>query len=312
MMNETIGQKLLLASERATSEVVLVAPFVKKDALRRILRRIPEGTQVKVIARWIPGEILAGVCDLEIFEIVCSRPNTELFVHPLLHAKSYRFDELIYIGSANLTGKALGWAFPSNLEILESAGEQSQAVRDLETHLLATSKKVDAAYRDEMEHLVLALGEQSAIDKSFFEAHIPSRTAFWLPKCRDPRRLWLVYSDPDEARKRTVESAYRAAVEDLESLGIPQGLLLGDFRNLIAATLNDLPIVREMESHAIAGLKDSDAINLVGGYLENEESLFDASNQWEILREWLLEFFPGVYRRDTYPEVFRIAKIIAQ
>ena len=127
-----------------------------------------------------------------------SRQNTELFVHPLLHAKSYRFDDFIYIGSANLTGKALGWAYPSNLEILEPAGEDSKLFEYLETHLLATSKKVDAAYRDEMAKLVLALGEQSAIAPSFFEAHIPIQESSWFPKCRDPRRLWLVYSDPQE------------------------------------------------------------------------------------------------------------------
>jgi hypothetical protein len=309
-MESTIGQKLLNAAGIAVKEAILVAPFVKVDALRRILERIAPATSVTVVARWIPGEILAGVCDLEIYDLILARQNAELLVHPLLHAKSYRFDDSVYIGSANLTSKALGWACPSNLEILELASEQAPSIRELERHLLATSTKVDASYRDEMSRQVELLGEQLTIHECLFQAHLPARLSSWLPKCRDPRRLWLVYSDPHEARKRTVESAYRAAVDDLLAIGPPTGLLVHEFRELIAATLSNLPIVIQIAHLAARGLLEADAIKIMADFRSPSDEAYDASNRWEVLREWLIEFFPDVYRRDTYPEVFRIAKVV--
>lgn len=307
-MKSTIGQKLLEAATNATKEAVLVSPFVKVDALRRVLEQIPVGTAVTVISRWIPGEILAGVCDLEIYDLIDARPNAELFVHPLLHAKSYRFDENVFIGSANLTSKALGWAYPSNLEILEPAGEQSSIIREFERHLVSTSTKVDVAYRDQMAKQIELLGEQPT-HEIFFEAHLPKQTENWLPKCRDPRRLWLVYSEPQVALRRMVESAYAAAIDDLAFLGPPLGLSFKEFREWIVAILESLPIVNEVAIRATKGLLETDAISLVEAHRELNLAGYGPADQWEILREWLLGF-PDVYRRDTHPESFRVSTIL--
>lgn len=287
-----------------------MAPFVKVDALRRIITRVPRNASVKIVARWIPGEIFAGVCDLEIYDLVIARPNTELYVHPLLHAKSYRFDEFVYIGSANLSSKAMGWVHPSNIEILEPAGERSGKVRELERRLLATSIKVDESYRSEMARLVELLGGQTSIDESFFEAHISVNPTSWLPSCRDPMRVWLVYSDPHNAQKRTVESALEAAKKDLSALAIPVGRSIEEFREIVTIELESLPLVTEITHEALLGLSEADAIKLVTKYLEPRVGECDPASQWEILREWLLEFFPNVYRREVYPDLFRVSRIV--
>lgn len=309
-MDSAIGQKLLKAASNTTKEAFLVAPFIKVDALRRILNKIPSDVPVTVVARWIPGEILAGVCDLEIYNLIDARPNALLFVHPLLHAKFYRFDDSILIGSANLTGKALGWAYPANLEILEPPAGQQSNIRDLEQHLLVTATQVNEDYRDAIAKQVALLGEQLTIHKSLFEAHVPKDLATWLPKCRDPRRLWLVYLEPAEARRRIVESAYSAAVDDLVSLGPPAGLSPIEFQEFVAEILGGLSVVSEVDHRALTGLSEEDAINLLAAYHKPASDAFHASNQWEILREWLLEFFPNKYRQQTHPSLFRIARVI--
>lgn len=43
-------------------------------------------------------------------------------LHPSLHAKFYRIDDVVLIGSANLTSSAMGWSQQPNLEILCQAG----------------------------------------------------------------------------------------------------------------------------------------------------------------------------------------------
>ena len=68
-----LGQMLIDAAKLSRREVVLIAPFVKADALSLILECVPDPSiPIKVVARWIPIEIAAGVCDLEIFDVVSS------------------------------------------------------------------------------------------------------------------------------------------------------------------------------------------------------------------------------------------------
>ena len=77
-----------------------------------------------------------------------ARTGAELYVHPLLHAKLYRFDDTAFFGSANLTGKALGWTAPANLELLHASPEMLPDLVAFEADLLKSALRVDAAYRD--------------------------------------------------------------------------------------------------------------------------------------------------------------------
>jgi hypothetical protein len=47
----------------ARQEIVLVAPFVKVGALRRLLEAVGEGVHVRCVTRWHPEEIDVGVSD---------------------------------------------------------------------------------------------------------------------------------------------------------------------------------------------------------------------------------------------------------
>jgi len=307
MMRQSIGENLVEAAGKTTSEAVLIAPFIKVGALTRILERLSSKVSVTVFARWIPGEIAAGVCDLEIYDLLVARENSFLFVHSLLHAKSYRFDETIFIGSANLTGKALGWAHPSNLEILAATPDLLNESLALEMHLRATAIHVDAAYRDEIAKMVELLADHVPIDPSFFQAHHSTMNNSWLPTCREPKRIWSVYSSPSEARRRIVESAYRAASEDIWRLQLEDGLSYSEFEESVATALIKLPIVSDISQRAISGITETDAIKLISTHTS---SIDTANEQWEILREWLIEFFPNVYRHEPLSGSFRVARIV--
>jgi len=95
------GEKLSRLCSSANKEVILVAPFIKADAIKRLLGSIPDCvSKIKCATRWHPREIAAGVSDLEVFDILSSSPRAELFLNPLLHAKYYRIDDVYLIGSA--------------------------------------------------------------------------------------------------------------------------------------------------------------------------------------------------------------------
>ena len=107
-----------------------------------------------------------------------------------------------------------------------------------------------------------------------------------------------------------MESAYSAASEDLNFLSVSSGLSHKEFRELIADNLRILPVVKEITSRARNGITDVDAIELIDEHLGSEAAAYGNSNQWEILRAWLLEFFPDVYRQGTFPEVFLTGSLL--
>src|SRR5262249_40284270 len=115
------GERLRQLIESAKSEVLLCAPFIKKEVLKKLFGVLGENTSVKVITRWRAAELAAGVSDLEVLEVCHNRPRAQFLLLDNLHAKLYLADDLGLIGSANLTAAALGWVDRSNVELLVPA-----------------------------------------------------------------------------------------------------------------------------------------------------------------------------------------------
>jgi hypothetical protein len=248
-----LGAILLDAARAARDDVCLVAPFVKIDVVSRIFAELSVDVRVDVVTRWIPAEVAAGVSDLEIFDAVAARAGARLFLSPLLHAKLYRFDTVLLVGSANLTGKALGWRAPSNIEILRPADGSDGDLRGLERSLLSSSMVPDARYRDEVRKQADLLLD-SGFDPRPWAAEIGGLSPSWLPTCPTPEKLWDVYASPEAARRRMVESAFESACNDIACLQVGPGLTEVQFYRVISGCLNQMPLVRMIEREAESGL----------------------------------------------------------
>ena len=97
--------------------LLIVAPYIKADALARVLDEIHPGASLTCITKWDPNDIAVGASDLECRSLVIGSGGS-FKLHPSLHAKFYRIDDVVLIGSANLTSSAMGWVPQPNLEIL--------------------------------------------------------------------------------------------------------------------------------------------------------------------------------------------------
>ncbi len=97
--------------------LVIAAPYIKADALATVLADASPVASLICITRWNPYDIAVGASDTECRTIVTERGGS-FRLHPSLHAKYYRIDDTVLIGSANLTSSAMGWSPQSNLEIL--------------------------------------------------------------------------------------------------------------------------------------------------------------------------------------------------
>jgi hypothetical protein len=302
-----LGETLLEAARTARTTALLVAPFVKADVIGRIFAGLSRSVRVDLVTRWIPAEVAAGVSDLEVFDAVSARPGARLFLNAMLHAKLYRFDRAYLLGSANLTGKALGWRAPSNIEILLPADEREHELRLFEESLLSSSMLADARYRDEVRRQVDQI-ILSGFDPTPLAAEVGALPASWLPTCPSPEKLWDVYSDPESARRRMVESGYEAARADIRCLGVGEGLSETQFYRVVSGVLNQMPLVRLIEREAESGLDADKAASLIAA--AGGAPPYETSDMWEILAAWLQYYFPGRYRMEPVGEVLRYRRVI--
>src|SRR5262245_2860953 len=64
----------------AKSRLTLAAPFIKRNALERLLGGLRAAAELTVITRWMADEIIAGVTDLGVFDLVRDRGRARLLL----------------------------------------------------------------------------------------------------------------------------------------------------------------------------------------------------------------------------------------
>ncbi len=294
------GEELLELCAQAKEDVVLVSPFVKSAALKRVLEAIPDkNTTIKCVARWRPEEIAAGVCDVEIFDVIRQWPHARLFIHPLLHAKYFRVDDRCLLGSANLTHRALGWVIPANLELLLEAPAETSKLKQFEETLFSTAFEASEALRDQMAsaakklqseglHAKLLVEESTSDDEADFSA------SGWLPICPWPKQLYKIYSGKDT--HGIIEVNLELGQRDLKSLQIPSGLSHAEFRQFVAASIQLTPIIQYVyEATARNTLTPQVGQDLISSGAYSLE--YDLDDHWKTVKKWLLYFLPQVYRQ---------------
>lgn len=302
MAEEMLGNKLLKFVSSAKEKVVLVAPFIKAEALSRVLDAIPNaGQKIVCVTRWRPEDIVDGVCDLEIFEVVSNRANSNLWIHPNLHAKYFRADQSCLLGSANLTGRALGWRLPTNLELLAELEVSTQGIQAWEASLMRNSIPVTPDLRDKVANEAEELAAQRPKLPSMEVERDDDPSFRWVPLCPSPDRLFKVYKgELDEAKM--VRSAFEFAQRDLRTLGPPKGYSEEEFFRYVADRLQKLEVIQRVVDASNAGLSDVQAADLVADYTDPAWAI-DAGDVWKILKRWMMCFFPEDYRIEVQQEV---------
>ncbi len=297
----------------AEHEIVLAAPFIKAPALASVLEHAG-AVPVTCITRWEPEEVAAGVSDLEVFDVLGGRADTALLLWPRLHAKYFRADGRCLIGSANVTGRALGWTSPANIELLIEAPATHPRLVAFEQRARAEARLATADLRALVDQAAAAIRRErvwtvpvSELDGDDVPADGDRRAASfsahhsWLPSLRQPTELHLAYS----GRLDDLTAAAReAALRDLGALNPPAGLALGAFTPVIAASLLQMPVIARIDELTAESQRFGAVRDLIAA--ETGLSSHEAGVAWQTTMRWLLHFLPGRYRRTvpSYSEVF--------
>ena len=119
------GDELLRCCAGA-QHLFIAAPYIKANALTKVLDAIGEISSLTCVTRWNPHDLAVGASDTKCRTIVKEHGGA-FKLHPSLHAKYYRIDDDILIGSANLTFAAMGWSAQTNTEIICRPGSDFDA-----------------------------------------------------------------------------------------------------------------------------------------------------------------------------------------
>ena len=283
------GERIKRLLAQAKYEVIICAPFIKLVPFKIILSCISVGVRVKVFTRWKPVEVALGVSDLEIFDVINIRENSELRLVDELHAKLYVADEACLAGSANLTGAALGWSNQPNLELLLEADRSNQNIKSLIDRIqdseLATHQ---------IRSMVEAEAEASNIKYPFLEeinsideSKLMGAISLWLPQCAAPDKLYRIYKN---ANINTVtEGTLADAKSDLNALLPPRNLNEEDFVFYIALTLQKLPSFKLIFERIPERVNDTLGEQLVSK-IKPEMIPSEHKKQWIIVRDWIYVF----------------------
>lgn len=295
----------LLATAKETG--LIVAPFIRAQALQEVLEAIPAGVEVTIVTRWRPADLLAGASDLHVFDIASAR-EIPLYLRYDLHGKMFAADRTCLVGSANVTETALGWRNPANLELVTTVSRDAPEIVAFETELFRLAIRATSEQRNRMQRLVADLAEavQQLPDAELATEELAGvlTPGSWIPRSKNPEDLYAVYQGETDAVGRARLPSMEA---ELLQMGLPPALSEPHFNSWVCAAIGQTPLVAEV----LRVIDENGAVgeSEVGAMLEALE-VADGSEApaevLEVLRRWFNHFMADHF--ETQQDSIRLVR----
>lgn len=295
----------------AGEQVVLVAPFIKRPTLLRLLQHLPASTPLLCVTRWRVEELACGVSDLDVWQDLAERGNARLILIRELHAKYFRFDSNVLVGSCNITGPALGFSEPSNLELavsLEASARTAAFEATVANMAVPATLQIYEALRRILASMPRMPEPWNASDASIPDAFpIPGPShptivnwSHWVPMCRTPEALFEAYLGRLEDLTRATRDAAAADIRQIEP---PVGLDRQQFDAFVAGTVLSSPVIAKLAEFARTPRRFGEMREFVRGF---DRPAGSATADWQTVMRWLLHFAPDRFAMHTatYTEIF--------
>lgn len=297
----TQGSRIRALFENTKDDVSIIAPFIKIDALRSLLKVIPSETHLRCVTRWLPEEVAIGVSDPEILDLLEERDNFSLTLVDRLHAKLYIAGDRCLVGSSNVTLAGLGEGGDSNnIEILVDTTIDASGVAETLEEISNTERPATRAIAQITRRLADSLS-----------ASAPSTATIeisWYPISRRPQDAYLFYTQPPSGYTKAAD---RILLDDLAKANIQPGLEEDEFRSAIRSLLQTVPIAESfLETTEDTTLTFADTHSY---FEEIAGDQFSAKELWLAFVEWMAYFFHDQVMRQEITEIaLRRAQILIQ
>lgn len=275
------GDRIRKLFASAQGNVVVIAPFIKRDALQSLLDVVPGGSAVRCVTRWRSQEVAAGVSDPEIIYLLGARGKSELYLVDNLHAKLYIAGDDCLVGSANVTHSGLGDLEKHNIEILVEAKIHEPAVE-------ATLREITRTKRLATEAMARAVLEMAQVLREGERAKTaPKSREIWFPRSI---RAYDAYYSYTSTVAGIVTASDRCVLEDLARGNLQPGLTVEEFRDEVRRLLKGMEIAGMLlDGEEDGTLAFADAKKYLDTLASDEFSAFDL---WRAFVAWMVEFFP--------------------
>ena len=217
-----------LANE-AREDLTIFSPYIKLNALSKLIDGIHKMIKVSIITSWKPADIAFGSSDLSIYPF-CKENNYRLLINNRIHLKTILVDNMTkaYIGSANITEPGLGYSQRHNYEIGSIVTEINTDDQIYFDKIIESSSTISDEYYNSILEEAKNL-KKPEIDENF-KTKIDSKDNFLLtalPMCDSVEYFYSIYSS--NSINDFKPSQLRSAEHDKRLYNIPDGLSKADF-----------------------------------------------------------------------------------
>jgi hypothetical protein len=236
-----IFSSLTSALDDGDSLALLIAPFVKLDALQALLDRRKVSDNLRVIIRLKPEDLVSGISDLAIYPFLREQ-GIPLFYNHSIHLKLFVFESnRCLVTSGNITNRGLGLGANGNVEAGAFVNLDSDDWKQIYGLLSASRELNDLLY----ERLCKYVAETPApvgMPKFEWPAESPGRfTISSLPAAETVEALSSAYFSRS-LDSYSKEDVLRIA-HDLAVFSIPSGLSKEMFHQQLRESFCNSPFV---------------------------------------------------------------------
>ena len=175
-------------------ELIIICPFIKLSALKKIIKNIPNDKKIIVVARWKIEDLVLGSSDLEIYTYL-KELGHKFYINNKIHLKVIIKDKKeILLGSANITNKGLGFIENSNIEAVSiddiNTNEFMEILKILKSSISVTNdlfQKINNKVKqfEEFKKMMdLSYKKMREFDKNNFALRINNIVTMDFPFCK--------------------------------------------------------------------------------------------------------------------------------
>jgi hypothetical protein len=278
--------------------VWIVAPYVKLDALQRLIEAATPTASLKLVVRWHPNDLVTGVSDLEVFDYL-EGMGCPLYVCPRLHMKLYVFESNVAVStSANVTLRGLGY-LQENVSNIEVGSEVTLNATDWVNlyGLVRDSRLMTSEIYERFVDYVAANPPPTPTTEAPDLLGSPKKfTLASLPAMDTPDELAEFYFDATTSQRNS--EADRRSYQDLATFEIPPGLSRTEFDESLGDSFRRSPFVVEFLEYLRA--EQSLRFGAVNAWIHEKCEDVPLPYKWEIkanthaLYNWLAHYFAEV------------------
>lgn len=281
----------------------MFAPYVKEAFLRKLFSEIRNEVRLVLLTRANPYDFVMGASDISAWDYVWEKGGSVRILNSL-HAKYYRFDDTVFIGSANLTSN--GFEDFGNFELLKREKFDKQFC-EFEEQAFNISEEADPALKVNLEK------EIESIDCSSFTKIWNSIKKLkkginpdWYPRSGASISSNLVEFLRSVMRKKINREKMVAeellALDDLNSLGITEST--ENFEQVLKQKFRQSPAVARIIKLFLVEKRSERPYLSFGTIKCSHKFKFDAHNanrDVNAIMNWLTEVLPEEFS-DEKPQ----------